>query len=103
MDIKNAIIKAARISNEDHGMLSIWLTLDYGSSGQGFGGYCLYNPTHKQDCAGLFIWRVLEIAGVNRWERLVGKTIRVKSNHSGIESIGNIVKDDWFNPSIELK
>jgi hypothetical protein len=45
----------------------------------------------------------MEIAGVSRWEDMNGKTIRVKSSHSGIESIGHIVKDDWFTPSVDFK
>ena len=41
---KNAVITSATITSDDHGMLSAWLHLDYGGSGQGFGGYCLYLP-----------------------------------------------------------
>jgi hypothetical protein len=110
--ICNAVIERATIVNDDHGCLSAWLTLDYGDGGhQGFGGYGLYLPksfTHHSlnvNYAGHFIYRVLEIAGVNDWGSLAGKTIRVKrpAGLGGtIQSIGHIVKNDWFDPQSDF-
>ncbi len=105
----NAIITSAEISNDDHGLLSAWLHLDYGGSGQGFGGYALYLPkdfshsNNQKNYAGHFIWRCLEVADVGKWSQLKGKTIRVKCEHSKIHAIGHIVKDDWFSPSDDFK
>ena len=108
VEIKNAVIKKATITSEDHGVLMAWLYLDYGGSEQGFGGYSLYLPKsfnhHKiESVAGHFIFRCMEIAGVTSWEKLAGKTIRVKADRIKVESIGHIVKDDWFNPSEDFK
>ena len=108
LEEKNAIITSAEITNDDHGVLSAWLSLDYGGAGQGFGGYSLYLPKdfrhHRVDSgfAGHFIWRVLEIAGVGKWSALPGKTIRVRAEHSGVRAIGHIVKDDWFCPESDF-
>lgn len=99
---KNAIIKHAKITIED-GFLDVWLTLDYGDSGQGFGGYTLYLPPglkhHSLEShAGHFIYRVLAVAGCTRWEELPGKCIRVRADHCGVYEIGHITKNDWFSP-----
>jgi len=108
-EIKNAVIESVTIDMGDHGLLTAWLNLSYGGSGQGFGGFSLYLPksythfTEKGDFAGHFIFRCMEIAGVEKWEQMKGKTIRVKSCHSKVEAIGHIVKDDWFNPSADFK
>lgn len=109
--IINAIIEKATLTMEDHGLLTSYLHLSFGGSGQGFGGYSLYLPKdfkhHVADSAyaGHWIARCLEVAGVSSWDKLPGKTIRVmKSDEWGsIISIGHIVNDIWFNPSQEFK
>ena len=111
--IKNAVIKTASITSDDHGLLSAWLTLNYGDGGQGFGGLALYLPksfTHHElkSVAGHFIWRCMEVADVTEWSRLKGKTIRVETDSDSefggsIQAIGHIVKNDWFNPSKDFE
>lgn len=109
LETKNAVITSARITSDDHGLLSAWLTLDYGGTGQGLGGYALYLPksfTHHKllSVAGHFIWRCMEVAGVTEWSDMPGKCIRVKCHPTeGVESIGHIVKNDWFTPSQDFK
>ena len=102
-EIKNAVIESASLGFGDRGFLDAWLNLSYGGSGQGFGGYTLYLPKsfdhHKlESVAGHFLFRIMEVAGVESWDKLKGRTIRVRANHTGVEAIGHIVKDDWFCP-----
>lgn len=113
MHTKNAVIKSAVIEIEDHNILTAWLHLDYGGSGQGFGGYSLglgSDYKHRDDgkehvFCQRFLRRCMEVAGVTRWADLAGKTIRVELDAPGfgglIQGIGHIVKDDWFHPKKE--
>lgn len=109
MITKNAIITSVSLTIADHGLLSGWLSLDYGDSGQGFGGHALYLPKSFKhhggpNFAGHWIFRVLEIAGVEKWEDLKGKTIRVDltDEFGTIKAIGHITKNDWFNPASDF-
>ena len=108
MEIKNAVIESVSLSNDDHGCLSAWLHLNYGGSGQGFGGHALYLPKSFKhhggpNYAGHFIFRCLEIAGVGEWSRLPGKTVRAKADHGKVYSIGHIIEDDWFEPDSDFE
>lgn len=108
MEISNALIESVRFDNERG--LSAWIMLDFGGSGQGFGGYMLYAPegwaAHNTggDLTGHFIYRVLQIVGVDDWSKLVGKPVRVRkqSHFDTIDAIGHIIKDEWFCPKEEF-
>lgn len=111
IEIKNALIKSVSIDIER--CVSAWLSLDYGGTGQGFGGYALYMPPWGDEgrddytrylgaYAGVFIHRCIQIGGVENWEKLPGKTIRVRCEHVKVHAIGHILKDDWFEPAVEF-
>lgn len=82
---------------EDHGIMTFMLDINFGNStGQGFGGYSLEGGTGKSMKA---VRKVLETVGVDKWEDLKGKYIRVRKEQEFgvIDSIGNIVEDRWFS------
>ena len=109
MEIKNAIISSVVLDTGDRGLLTAWIHLDYGGSGQGFGGHVLYLPkdfkhfTEKGDFAGHFIFRSMQIAEVGEWSKMKGKTVRVRIENGLAVAIGHIVKDDWFCPGDDFK
>ena len=107
LEIKNAVIESAVISNDDRGFLDCWLYLNYGGMSQGFGGYALYLPksfSHHNilSIAGHHIHRCMEIAEVGKFHELKGKTIRVRVENGMIAAIGHIVKDDWYCPKVDF-
>ena len=101
---RNALITKAWFDIE-RGCVVGWLSLDYGGSGQGFGGHVLYLPddwAHAKgqfNLAGHFIYRCLKVAGVDRWDQIEGKTIRARADYMGVHAIGHILKEDWFCPA----
>ena len=105
VQIKNAKITQTFLGLEDHGIFTATITLDYGGSGQSFGGYSFSGEEipAKSDYCGYFVRRVMEIVGVNSWEELKGEKIRVKASHSKVEAIGNLLEGNWFNPGQEFK
>lgn len=94
MEIKNAKITGTSLGNDDRGP-SFWVYVEYGQyGGQGFGGYSLGGEfTHY------VIMGILNTLGVDKWEDLKGKPVRVKSSHDKIQAIGHYLEDKWFDPS----
>lgn len=72
---------------------------------QGLGGfglgkleeYCWKPYTH------CYTQRVTEVLGVERWEDLEGKPVRVELVKGYIVGIGHFLKDKWFYPREELE
>lgn len=105
MEIKNAIIKSVSLGYEDlYRIFTCSLILDYGGERQVFGGYSLDTYNKELDkrigtAYGLeFIINILETVGVDKWEELKGKSIRVKADYEKIYAIGHYLKDIWFKP-----
>jgi len=109
-EITNAVISKTMLGREDHGIMTCFLTLDYGGSVQGFGGYSLDEFSLTLDRRigtkwGMeFIARILHVVEVENWEDLRGKYVRVKKEGWGatIDAIGHITKDKWFEPKKDL-
>lgn len=94
---------------EDHGIMTCMLMMNFGTSGQGVGGYGFdvpvkYTPYKDKYSDGSdgdwgrvgtaygteFIRRLLLACGVDEWEKLVGRTVFVlrESNKWGAKIVG---------------
>lgn len=92
-EIKNAKISSTFLGYEDHGILTCFIHLDYGSISQSFGGYEL--KYYGVD----MISEILKVVKVESWEELRGKHVRVYIDDSRmIRRIGNILEDIWYSP-----
>lgn len=107
-DIRNARISNVSITMADHGCLTFWVSLDGGSWGCGFGGYCIghgYVGADKftaENGGGLeAMMRIMDVVGVEKWEDLKDKYVRCKIEGVGagghVDEIGNVLRDKWFN------
>ena len=105
MEIRNAKITSTMLGREDHGILTFMVFVEFGCSGCGIGGYAIdqYDRgTGKRVFSGNgleAISKILETVGVDKWEDLPNKYIRIKDNGWGstIDEIGNLMEDKWFN------
>lgn len=104
IETKNAVIENAWIGLNERGFLECEVTLNYGGSCQGFGGYALHIPVgwrHREinSAAGEYIMRVLQVSGAESIEAMKGRNVRAKASHDKVHAIGHIINDDWFVPS----
>jgi len=106
MHITNAKISNTMLGIEDHGIMTFSLTMMFDGCGQGFGGYCLDGGGGKTGHAKsiIAIRRILETVGVDKWEDLKDKLVRIKKESSNpsvyggsLDEIGHIMDDKWFN------
>jgi|SRR6185436_2271677 len=102
-EVKNAKIQGTSLGYEDHGIFTFNIQLDYGGSGQGTGGYCMdtFSPEKAKRIPTMYgmalIMRILEVVGVDKWEDIPGKHIRVRATYCKVEAIGNLLKEDWLD------
>jgi hypothetical protein len=104
METMNAVITYAAIGLDGSDPLTVSVLLDYGTTEQVFGSvvYSLKKGVHARNYAGHFIYRMLEVAGVSKWEELKGKAVWVVADASLVEAVGHIIKDIWFCPREEF-
>lgn len=103
--IENALIEKADLSMADHGCLTLAITLQGFGWGVVYGGYCLghgYLGATEFDgsASGLeSIMRIMDVVGVERFQDLKGKHVRVATKGWGntVKIIGNIIQDKWFD------
>jgi len=106
VEIKNAQIKRTMLGREDHGIMTFMIFVEWdGCVNCGIGGYAIDQYDRQLDTCifsvkGLeAISKILDVVGVDSWENLPGKYIRIKDEGWGksINEIGNLMKDKWFN------
>ena len=102
-------IENMKISNtflgRDNGILTFYLVLEAKNGGVTIGGYALdrfdtFRNKRVADCRSFeLIDEILKVVGVDWWEELTGKYIRVQTNGVGsrVTKIGNIIQDEWLN------
>lgn len=111
--ICNAEVESIRIGFDRGIFLTCWVTLNYGGSGQGFGGYVMGKAKGKHNgpegdaekCAVFtadYLCLLLQCLGVEDLGLGKGKAVRViKEDDSwgaSIVGIGHITKDIWLRP-----
>jgi hypothetical protein len=95
---ENAKIDSTKLGIEDHGIMTAFLHLSFGGGvAQSFGGYNLTNSEQLKR----WIKNITEVVGVEDWEELPGKYIRIENDGAGkIQKIGNLLEDKWFDPTV---
>ena len=108
MKIENAQISKVSLSMADHGCLTFNIGLKGRGWGIAYGGYVIGHGYLGADDKNIIaenghgleaMMRIMNVVGVEKWEDLPGKYIRVKMEGWGdpIDIIGNIMEDKWFN------
>lgn len=105
--IENALVEKVDLSMEDHGCLTLAMTLQGGGWGVVYGGYCLgkgylgaKDDFFDGSAAGMeYLMRIMDTVGVERFQDLKGKYVRVATKGWGgsVKIIGNVLKDQWFD------
>lgn len=105
-EIKNAQITSTMLGREEHGIMTFMIFVKFDKGIEcGIGGYALdsYDKILKKRVFKTksmeVISKILDVVGVNEWEKLNGSYIRIKDNGWGstIDEIGNLMDDKWLN------
>lgn len=96
IEVVNARVVEVHLGIEDHGILTSYLTCEWGGgSRQGFGGYDLRHSYQAQE----WLTNVLTVFGVTEWSKVRGQVCRIKRDGHSIVAIGHIIDERWFTPS----
>lgn len=108
--VSNARITDVSLSMREHGILCLYLILEgdkwsccYGGYAIGKGGIDWKDEEFSASDKGLIaIMQIMAVVGVDRFEDMEGKYIRVLSDGKDnwgdkIIAIGNIIKNKWFS------
>jgi hypothetical protein len=78
------VVESTFLGIEDHGLLTFILQMSFGGSGQGAGMYSLdgYKKDNKEKRVGSpsmgpLVRQILEVCGVDQWEKVKGRKIVV--------------------------
>lgn len=94
----NAKIKKTYLGYEDHGMLTFFITVEGDGKGQHIGNYSFGGNGKYHEYGLEMIAEILRVVGVESWEELPGKYLRVKSSNCKVYCIQNIVDNTkWFD------
>lgn len=104
-EIKNAQITGTMLGREDHGIFTFMIYVKCEGWSCGVGGYALDYYNKELGERVYFaksleaVSKILDVVGVDKWEDLNGKYIRLKDNGWGstVDEIGNLMEDKWFN------
>lgn len=105
-EIVNAKITGVTINMSNHACLTFQLFLEGDGWVSSYGGYCIgfgylgaTNFSSENGGGLVAMMRIMDVVGVERWEDLKGKYVRVVDNGwgSSITKIGNIVEEKWFD------
>ena len=84
-------VTSVNLGTQDHGVLTLWLNIDYGGSGQDFGGFVLDDKSDEEHgervghaCGTDFILRLLRLFGVSSLEEIVGKPVYAIRDKEGL-------------------
>jgi hypothetical protein len=105
MEIKNVQISKVSISMADHGLLTFTIFVKGNSLGCSLGNYMngvghLGAKEWKGNGSAIVaMMKIMDTVGVNKWEDLEGKYVRVKLDgyDSTMHCIGNLIEDKWFD------
>lgn len=103
--IENAQISRADLSMADYGVLTLEMPITGNYWGCVYGGrvigqgYLGANEFKGSSMGIEYIMRIMDIVGVEKFNEMSGKYIRVARTAWGdpIKIIGNLIKDRWFD------